>query len=89
MTHDFPQSTLLYGSPSAAEGAARVMDLAGLLTEYNRSATGPQADFLALAADWRAVAQDLGAVAGADRPGPASHSPASPDAARTLPGDRR
>ena len=59
MTPDYPHSTLLFGGPAAAEGAARVFDLAGLLTEYNRSPTVAAADRLALASDWRAVAADL------------------------------
>ena len=38
---------------------ARVLDLGDTLTEYNQSPTGPQADYYALFADWRAIGQDV------------------------------
>lgn len=58
---------LLYATPSFAEGIGRILDFGDTLTEYNTSNSGEQADFLALRADWRAVAADLrGAMAEAD-----------------------
>ena len=50
----------LYARPSAIEGVARILDFGNTLTEYNRSLTPQQADFLALRADWRVAARDLG-----------------------------
>ncbi len=50
---------LLYATPSIAEGIGRILDFGNTLTEYNTSPSGEQADFLALRADWRAVAADL------------------------------
>ncbi len=58
---------LLYATPSFAEGIGRILDFGNTLTEYNTSSYVGQADFLALRADWRAVAADLrGAMAEAD-----------------------
>ncbi len=57
----------LYAAPSVAEGIGRILDFGNTLTEYNTSNSGAQADFLALRADWRAVAADLrGAMVEAD-----------------------
>ena len=50
----------LYARPSAVEGVARIMDFGNTLNEYNYSSTSDDADFLALRADWRVVARDLG-----------------------------
>ncbi len=55
-------STCLFARPSFAEGMARALDLAGALDEYNLSLTPEQADNLALASDWKAIAQDLRAA---------------------------
>lgn len=52
-------SNLLFARPSFVEGMARVLDLAGTLNEYNSSVTPEEADRVALAADWRAVGDDL------------------------------
>ena len=50
----------LYAQPSAIEGVARIFDFGNTLNEYNYSKTPEQADFLALRADWRVAARDLG-----------------------------
>lgn len=50
---------LLYATPSFAEGIGRILDFGNTLTGYNTSNSSEQADFLALRADWRAVAADL------------------------------
>ena len=50
----------LYARPSAIEGVARILDFGNTLNEYNYSSTPEQADFLALRADWRVAARDLG-----------------------------
>lgn len=59
---------ILYATPSFTEGIGRILDFGNTLTEYNRAGSGEQADFLALRADWRAVAADLrGAMLNADQ----------------------
>ena len=50
----------LYARPSAVEGVARILDFGNTLNEYNYSSTPEEADFLALRADWRVAARDLG-----------------------------
>lgn len=49
----------LYALPSFWGGWARILDLTGTLTEYNRSVTPKQADFFALKSDWLVVGDDL------------------------------
>ncbi len=59
---------ILYATPSFTEGIGRILDFGNTLTEYNNSPSGEQADFLALRADWRAVAADLRtAMSGTDQ----------------------
>ena len=53
-------SGFLYARPSFLEGMARLLDFGNTLTEYNRSLSPQQADFLALRADWRVAARDMG-----------------------------
>ena len=55
-------SDFLFADASFTEGMARVLDLGGTLTEFNRSLTSEQADAIALAMDWRAVGADMTAV---------------------------
>ena len=52
----------LFARPSFLEGVARVLDLGGTLQEYNRSLSEEDADFIALAADTKAVGDDLWAA---------------------------
>ncbi len=52
-------SSILFASPSFAEGAARILDFGDTLTEYNRSPSPEEADANALRADWNAVINDL------------------------------
>jgi len=52
-------SDLLFARPSFFEGMARILDMGGTLTEFNRSPDGGTADARALASDWCAVGQDL------------------------------
>lgn len=52
-------SSILFASPSFAEGAARILDFGDTLTEYNRSPSSEEADANALRADWSAVIDDL------------------------------
>lgn len=52
-------SSFLYARPSFAEGVARLIDFGNTLQEYNSSLIDQQADFLAIAADWRVVGDDL------------------------------
>lgn len=49
----------LFASPSWLSGASRVLDLAGQFDEYNESASGDEADGMALFVDWRVVGQSL------------------------------
>ncbi len=55
-----PLSSFLYARPSFVEGIARIFDFGDTLSEYNFCRNPQQADFLALRADWRVAAQDLG-----------------------------
>lgn len=50
----------LYARPSFVEGVARILDFGNTLNEYNYSRAPEQADFLALRADWRVAARDMG-----------------------------
>lgn len=52
-------SGILFARPSFLEGMARVLDFGNTLTEYNTSVTPQQADAVAIAADWRAVGDDI------------------------------
>lgn len=55
-------SDILFSEPSFLEGIARVLDLGNTLTEYNNSLTPEQADYIAAAADWTTVGNDLHAA---------------------------
>ncbi len=48
-------SHFLFATPSFWGGWARIWDLGDTLTEYNRSVSPTQADFLALKSDWYVV----------------------------------
>jgi hypothetical protein len=52
-------TTFLFARPSFVEGVARILDLGGTLQEYNQSATGVEADHLALTMDMYAIGQDM------------------------------
>jgi hypothetical protein len=52
-------SIFLAASPSALEGAARILDFGDTLTEFNSSSTPEEADLLAVSSDWQAVGEDL------------------------------
>jgi len=58
-------SSFLFARPSYIEGVARIMDFGNTLNEYNSSLTAEQADFFAIASDWRAVGRDLNHAAAA------------------------
>jgi hypothetical protein len=49
----------LYAVPSFWEGVARLMDMMGMLNEYNYSNTPVEADYRAIWSDWVMVRQDL------------------------------
>jgi hypothetical protein len=53
------KTDFLFAQPSFVSGAARVLDLWGILDDYNVSATTLDADEKAIAADWLVVGQDL------------------------------
>ena len=52
----------LYAPPSVIEGIGRLFDVAGVLSEYNYSRDGEEADYLAITADWLAVGDDMRAA---------------------------
>ncbi len=52
-------SDFLFAHPSFWGGAARVLDLAGVMVEFNQSLTPEQADEIAMRADWQGVGDDL------------------------------
>jgi len=52
----------MYAGPSLLEGAARILDFTGVLDRYNDPPTGEGADYLALAADWKAIGGDIQAA---------------------------
>ena len=49
----------LYAEPSLIQGMGTLFDVSGSLLEYNYSRNENEADFKALASDWRTVGQDL------------------------------
>jgi hypothetical protein len=52
-------STYLFARPSALEGVARLLDLAGNLDIYNSCPTPEEADAWAMISDWLATGRDL------------------------------
>ncbi len=59
---EFYTTTFLYAHPSASEGVARLFDFGNTLSTYNASESEYEADEIALALDYRAVARDLNRV---------------------------
>lgn len=55
-------SELLFARPSFVEGIARLLDFGGALQQYNSSLTPNEADYMAVASDWRAISDDLSRV---------------------------
>jgi hypothetical protein len=53
------KTDFLFAQVSFASGAARTLDLWGVLDDYNISATTVEADGKAIAADWLVVGQDI------------------------------
>ena len=49
----------LYVEPSFGEGVARLVDMTGVLNEYNYSRSAEEADYRAIASDWEAVGLDI------------------------------
>lgn len=49
----------LFAEASPFEGAGRLFDFAGTLTEFNNSLTPEQAEYFAMLADWRAAGDDI------------------------------
>ena len=52
-------SDYLFARPSFMEGAARMLDLGGTLTEFNQVLTPSQADYYAIRQDWGVVGRGL------------------------------
>jgi hypothetical protein len=53
------KTDFLFAQPSFVSGAARTLDLWGVLDDYNLSETTFEADEKAIAADWLVVGQDI------------------------------
>ena len=53
------RSDYLFPMPSALSGIARILDIGGNYTSYNRSASPEEADSKAIYSDWAIVGQDL------------------------------
>ena len=53
------RSDFLFATPTFVSGAARVLDLYGVLDAYNVSETGQEADYKALHSDWSIAGQAL------------------------------
>ncbi len=53
------KTDFLFAQPSFISGAARVLDLWGVLDDYNISATPMEADEKAIASDWLVAGQDI------------------------------
>ena len=52
-------SEWLFARPSFLEGVTRALDLGGTLQEYNFASGDAESDWLALRADWLAIADDF------------------------------
>jgi hypothetical protein len=50
---------LIFATPNFLEGMARSFDIGDTFTDYNKSRTSSEADFLAIRSDWRAVGEDF------------------------------
>lgn len=55
----------LFAHPGFLCGMARALDLGDTLTEYNRSLSEEEADFIAMESDWMAVGDDIRNAIGA------------------------
>ena len=49
----------LYSMPSFLKGVARLIDPFNELDQYNKCATGQEADYYALLSDWLSVGDDI------------------------------
>jgi hypothetical protein len=49
----------LYAEPSFLEGMARLVDVYGILNEYNYSFSDEEADIRAIRSDWENVGDDI------------------------------
>ena len=52
-------TNLLFSQPSLTEELGRAIDIGGNFDDYNYSASGEEADRIAIASDWYAVGADL------------------------------
>lgn len=59
MGQDLNYSNFLYADPSFFEGLARIWDFGNALSHTNTSPNGEVADFIAIAADYAAVGNDV------------------------------
>ncbi len=56
------RSTYLFARPNWLEGAARVLDLGGTVSNYNYAPSSVVADAIAMHLDWACVGDDLRAA---------------------------
>ena len=56
-------SDYLFAQPGFMEGLARMMDVTGVLNQYNQMSTPEQADALATWSDWMAVGAEISSAA--------------------------
>ncbi len=54
----------LYGMPSFLQGMAMAMDVSHTMPDFNQSSNPGLADYMALAADWRSVGNDMAMAMG-------------------------
>jgi hypothetical protein len=54
----------LYGMPSFLQGMAMAMDASYTMPDFNQNSDPGLADSMAVAADWRAVGNDMSAAMG-------------------------
>jgi hypothetical protein len=52
-------STFVFAVPTWADGAGRIMDIAGVFDDYNKVGTPEQADAFMLYLDWMAIGEDM------------------------------
>lgn len=57
------ETSFLFPIPSFFEGMGRLIDFRGSLSRYNYAPTGEEADRVALAMDWKAVAGEISRAA--------------------------
>ena len=55
----FFRNMTLFAMPDFVNGIARVLDLGGTFDVYNEAQTGQEADYQAIASDWKQVGEEI------------------------------